>query len=190
MWTLGSDPTRNIEAVRIGWQAQPPPAHRASADQAVPFGPPCDVRLRIDEKQNLFLSSWLSWTLGSTDAILTHAWNVVCEAQPSFLDRLGRSIGTTPERPPAKASRARMAHPPETAFAFRVLRQPTRPSALRPAANSGAFLKLRVSPNSARQVANKAKGHINMIAKPPRPYFALETGGDHTMLGTSSKPQD
>jgi hypothetical protein len=35
------------------------------------------------------------WTLGSTGAILTHVWNAVFEARPSFLDRLGRSIGAT-----------------------------------------------------------------------------------------------
>jgi hypothetical protein len=46
------------------------------------------------------------WTLGSTGALLTHAWNVVFEVQPSFLDRLDRSIGTTPG-PPAKAPHAR-----------------------------------------------------------------------------------
>ena len=43
------------------------------------------------------------WTLGSTGALLTHAWNVVFEVQPSFLDRLGRSIGMTSESPPPRS---------------------------------------------------------------------------------------
>jgi hypothetical protein len=38
-----------------------------------------------------------SWTLGSAGALLTLAWNAVSEAQPSSLDRLGRSIGAAHE---------------------------------------------------------------------------------------------
>src|SRR5262249_28636775 len=39
----------------------------------------------------------VSWTLGSNGAPLTYAWNAVSEAQPSSLDRLGRSIGAAHE---------------------------------------------------------------------------------------------
>jgi hypothetical protein len=44
------------------------------------------------------------WMLGSTGALFTHVWNAVSEAQPSSLDRLGRSIGATNERHSAVAS--------------------------------------------------------------------------------------
>ena len=43
----------------------------------------------------------VSWTRGSTGALLTNAWIEVSEAQPLFLDRLGRSIAVTHERPAA-----------------------------------------------------------------------------------------
>ena len=41
--------------------------------------------------------------LGSTGALFTDVWNTVSEAQPSSLDRLGRSIGPTNVRHSAVA---------------------------------------------------------------------------------------